>query len=128
MRIEIRSTTREPDGGVSVEFACTAGVASGHWQGRSVRAGMIKQVEIEFDEALRWGENVRASTEAAARIEAGPDGVKVVALAEHAWPDGVVALRLGEGLIAASVDGIPPGANVWLEVRARSISVYDESL
>lgn len=89
---------------------------------------MVKQVELEFDEALCWGRNVQPSIETTARIEFGPGGIRIVALAEHAWSDGVVAFRLGDGLIAASVDGIPQGTNVWMELRVPSISVYDESL
>lgn len=109
--------------GQVVRFTSAAAHGWGTWRGGGAAPGGPVDVELEVDAPVTWADAlaggagpardpgvgpVGAVLVGAEPVEDAPVGAVLVGTVEEVEPDGVVALRVGPGLVLVELAGSPP--------------------
>ena len=108
-----------------VEFTCNQGTSQGTWKTGVPRLGQTYDVELNFQQPLEMGENLRAAADESPRVSRSADGITLVARVEDIFEEGTASLRLGEALILIEYQGEFPAPGTWVEISLPELELWD---
>lgn len=82
-------------------------------------------VELDFNQPLRVGVNIKATSAEAPRIRNSEDQNTLVAKVEDVFDENVACLRFGDSLILAEYEGEFPAVGTYVEVTLPEIELFD---
>jgi hypothetical protein len=127
MKVQIEQVIGGADVRWQVAFKTPMGSARGEWRGPRPVEYDIRDVEIEIEDTLQWGSNVRVlASPAPAGFHSRDGQAIVVGELDTLADDGFVALRLGDALLMLEVEGDPPAqVGALVGVAANTLVLYD---
>ena len=126
MRIVLTETKDLADERLVV-FKCDDGHGLAHWLSNVPIVESEYEVEIDCDEVLKFGVNVRASDKVSYSISSYDGNTTFVAKTEDIYDDGMVALRFGDAILVAEFEGNPPVRGSWIEVTTNQLGLNNVS-
>lgn len=110
--------------GSSVSFTCSLGAGVATWVGPPPHVGDQCDVEIEIDDVLTWGENLRAVDDAP-KVGTHGDHMVFVASLILSDVDHVVVAALGQDVLLLEVAGIAHvGEKIAFSTTASNVLLY----
>lgn len=124
MRITVTSITNSTNG-LLVEFLSQYGTGQGHWTEGLPNVDQEYDVEIDLDDPLKFGENIKRSDDEVPRIYCLEQQTSFIAKIENVLDDDTVSLRLGDSLILAEYEGAFPNVGTWVEITPKRVELAD---
>jgi hypothetical protein len=118
MVVRITVTAVSDDTPPNVTFETSLGTGAGCWAADPPTAGRGYDVEIEVEDELAWGQQIRLASGDEISLSI-VDGLVVVRALYQPIDDDVASLSLGNSIVMIEVTGAPPGvqSEVLVELR-----------
>ncbi|MFT0476958.1 hypothetical protein ACMSI6_24050 [Pseudomonas antarctica] len=115
-------------GVLHVSFHSPVGSGTALWSDSVPKAGMNIDMEFDFDEFFSWGNNMTHSSEKTPKITAIANVTYITAELSRGADEECAALNLSDSIILIELDGPPPLASGFVEVRTSRIHLYPTSI
>jgi hypothetical protein len=127
VHITITSVTNTDSSSI-IEYICQYGTGRGAWTIGLPQIGQEYDVELDFDQPLHVGVNIRLADDDAPRICSSEYDITFVARIENIFDEDTASLRLGDSLILVDYEGVFPTIGTWVEVKLPQIELYDTGI
>jgi hypothetical protein len=125
MRVKIVSIKEKPDGRLIVEFESPCGRGRAEWMDVKPIADQSCDAQFDFKEKLEWGRNLLPGKHKEPGISMEKDIMVIRGTLERIGDEGLTVIRLGDSLITLAARGAPQVTEGPVELRSRSVKLYD---
>ena len=123
MKIKLLEVLRGPNP-ATVIFAAEFGQARATWRGDDPVAGQTYWVEMDVDDRLHWGLEIKTSSSRAYYIGHEAGAVKITGLLEGLDGQGLADIRLGRGLITVLTAGAGPETQEYVDMFVDNLALF----
>lgn len=114
---------------IIVQFACDIGFGSGRWVGNCPREHRRYSVELEIDQTLRVGTDLRPALRMSPSIESTASGIALTGRVTHVFDNNTASLCVGDAVLLFDYEGEAFfTVDSWIEIIAKSLALFDSNL
>ena len=105
------------------------GKMNAEWIGESPKKDSIKNVEVEINDTLVWGQDIVETNDKNYKIESIDGRICLQGCLESISEDGYTVIRLGESIICVDTEGMPLlEIRDFVTIKATHIELHDSRL
>lgn len=105
------------------------GKMNAEWIGESPKKDSIKNVEVETNDTLVWGQDIVETNDKNYKIESIDGRICLQGFLESISEDGYTVIRLGESIICVDTEGMPLlEIGDFVTIKATHIELHDSRL
>ncbi|MCH8290391.1 hypothetical protein IH992_04725 [Candidatus Poribacteria bacterium] len=124
MKIEITASYNYEDV-CYVRFISKIGHGKGVWKDEPPDLFGKYHVELEIDDCLTWGQDIKEAEIADYRIETKAGATLLCGKIESVFEDGIIGFRLADSLLLIETNGETPEQGEYVEILVNSLSLFN---